>query len=149
MQRLYSAAIVRVLLLSVYICVLVGCKTITYDRLPDNARKGYAEFYSRGITGIGAGTWGVSEDIGGTRSKLTGGVWSGTQRRRIALRPGRHTFVVGLGDAHASVALYLTEGKVKPVRVIIVLEPSWNRTFRPNDFRIVLREEQSYDLEKK
>jgi uncharacterized protein YqgV (UPF0045/DUF77 family) len=94
----------------------VGCATvITYDQLPDNVPKGYVEFYSGSES-----KWGFREME----------VWKGSRRiaeasgkglkRRIARRPGMHTFQVRLGTAREEVKVKVIEGMITPVRVIII-----------------------------
>lgn len=111
------------ILLAFGICT--GCKVVTFDRMPAGAPKGYAEFYSVGIHGVGLMTWGVCEQIDGQDKKVSGEIWSGSQRRRIATSPGVHTFTVKLNPEYARTTIKVPENMIVPVRVYI--EPECNK----------------------
>ena len=98
---------------------IVGCAVLSYDRLSDNVPKGYVEFYSEGVTGLGGRVWTVHKNENGKEEQITGSVAYGGQRRRIAERPGSHTFIVKLGTAAEKVTIKVIEGMIIPVRVII------------------------------
>ena len=122
-----SSSLARFMTVAKFSCLVVfltltlaGCAALTYDRIPDNAPKGYAEFYSAGITGLGSRVWVVCKPENGKLTKITGSVWYGKQRRRIAERPGMHTFVVKFGSATEEVTVKVIEGMITPVRVIII-----------------------------
>lgn len=112
-------AVVLLCVMSLITSLIVGCATLTYDKLPDNVPKGYVEFYSKGVTGLGTLVWYVCKYENGKEREITGSVWSGEQRRRIAERPGTHTFIVKFGTAANKITVEVIEGMIIPVRVII------------------------------
>jgi len=112
---------------------IVGCAGFqsdvrTFDTLPDNIPKGYVEFYSDESEdvvelskNIGGGTWSVYQYEDGIRKEIEGMVWDWRTKRRIAVRPGRHTFMVGFGSADPKVTVEVNKDMLLPVRVIIDL----------------------------
>ncbi len=102
--------------------LIPGCAVSTYDKLPDNVPRGYVEFYGEGVTEIDEGTWGVYKYEDGKEIDVTGILWDGNTRRRIAERPGIHTFIVKFGTANQEVTVDVVEGMIVPVNVHIDLE---------------------------
>ena len=109
-------------------CIWVlGCAVVHYDQVPDGAPKGYVEFYPDGEPGAGgigaipvpATPWQIWKQENGNLVRVSGILWSGSQRRRVAEPPGRHTYVIKLGTASQPVTVEVKEGLMTPVRVFI------------------------------
>ncbi len=116
-------------MLSVLTLLIAGCTISTYDKLPDNVPKGYVEFYGeKGETELpDGGTWLLHKYENGKKIDVTGAIWDGNTKRRVAVRPGMHTFIVRLGNAAIKVKIDVIEGMIIPVRVIIDLKGTENR----------------------
>src|SRR5262245_11378476 len=90
------------------VCIWVlGCAVVDYDQVAGGASKGYVDFYPDGEPGAGgigaiplpARPWQIWKQENGNLVRVTGILWSGSQRRRIADSPGRHTYIIKLGTA--------------------------------------------------
>lgn len=132
MKRIPAVALLFMMVLIT--SLIAGCAAFqadvrTFDTLPDNIPKGYVEFYSdesedaiKLNKNIGGGTWTVYQYEDGIGKEIEGMVWDWRTKRRIAVRPGRHTFMVKFGSANPKVTVEVNEGMLIPVRVIIDLE---------------------------
>jgi len=121
-----------IVMIALIVLLITGCAGFqtdirTFDELPDNAHRGYVEFYSDEskdaielYKNIG-GTWTVFQyDEDGIGTEIEGMVWDWRTRRRIAVLPGQHTFAVKFGTGPApQVTVEVDEGMIIPVRVII------------------------------
>lgn len=113
------------LILSAAALLCCGCGTVTTDRLSRDTPRGYVEFQNvtqdlegRSIEG-GVGPVKVYELVRGKlRSVGEYGYWS--KRRRVALEPGSHSFVLrpaaGTGQIATKVEVY--KDMLTPVKVI-------------------------------
>lgn len=97
-----------------------SCKIATHDDLPPNVPKGYVEFYSEGVFELdGFATWYVCKLLDGEEKRYDLVIWDGNTKRRIAERPGMHTFMVKMGSAAQKVTVEIKDGMIQPVRVIL------------------------------
>ena len=112
----------------------------TFDTLPDNAPKGYVEFYTDESVdaiqlfedGFAGGTYFIYQYKDGVATEIKGAVWDWRTRRRIAVRPGKHTFLLRLGwTVELKVTVDVNEGILIPVKVMIDL---WGGTVAKNKF---------------
>ena len=141
MKRLQAVALL--FMMALITLLITGCAGFqtdvrTFDNLPDNSPKGYVEFYSeesedaielhKNITG----SWGVYQYEDGIATEIEGMVWSWRTRRRIAVRPGRHTFIVKLASAVPKVTIEVIEGMIIPVKVKIELGDTTYRAYHFN-----------------
>ncbi len=122
--------------------IIAGCVTFqkdltTYNTLPDNAPKGYVEFYvDENEDGIKlfndlAGSYFIYQYEDGVATEIKGLVWDWRTRRRIVVSPGRQTFVVTLKSAKQKVTVNVNEGMLLPVGVKIDL---WGGTVAKTEF---------------
>ncbi len=125
-------AVTFLFLMALITLLITGCAGFQtdvreYNNLPDNAPKGYVEFYSEEskdaieLNKNIAGTWSVHQYEDGIATEIEGMVWDWRTRRRIAVRPGKHTFAVKLASAEPKITVDAIEGMIIPVRVIIEL----------------------------
>lgn len=140
MKRFSSVALLFMMaLITSFIAGCAGFQTDvrTFDKLPANTPKGYVEFYNDEsqdaieLNNNIPGTWTVYQNEDGIATEIEGMVWDWRTRRRIAVRPGRHTFIVKLASAVPKVTVDVIEGMIIPVRVIIDL---WGGTVAKYEF---------------
>ncbi len=108
----------------VLLLLLGGCAVASYDNVPDGVPRGYVEFYPDGPGGIGGPfgdgiPWQIWREQGGKAEQVTGQMFFGSQKRRIADTPGKHVFQIRLGSGIERVLVEIREGMVTPVRVRI------------------------------
>lgn len=104
------------------VALLLGCATLTTDHLPSGVAKGYVEFYKGDTTGgyVQAFTISIYELQEGKEIYMgKTGIWTRATRRRIACRPGRHTFVAKLGNAAVRVQVEVKQDEITPVRITV------------------------------
>jgi len=125
-------AVALLFMMTLITSIIGGCAAFqkdlsTFDTLPDNTPKGYVEFYcddsrdSIQLFNDLAGTYFIFQYEDGVATEIKGMVWDWRTRRRIAVRPGKHTFFVKLRSAEPKVTVDVNEGMLLPVRVIIDL----------------------------
>lgn len=135
-------AVALLFMMALITLIIAGCVAFqkdlsTFNTLPDNAPKGYVEFYSDEsedaikLFNDLAGSYFIYQYEDGVATEIKGLVWDWRTRRRIAVRPGRHTFIVTLKSAEQKVTVDVDEGMLLPVRVIIDL---WGGTVAKYEF---------------
>ncbi len=135
-------AVASLFMMALITSIMAGCATfqkdlLTYNTLPDNAPKGYVEFYSDEsedaikLFNDLAGSYFIYQYEDGVATEIEGLVWDWRTRCRIALRPGNHTFIVTLKSAKQKVTVNVNEGMLLPVGVIINL---WGGTVAKYEF---------------
>ncbi len=104
----------------IIILLFTGCAMSVHDKLPSGVSKGYVEFYGEGVTEIdNYATWYITKYENGRETKYDIVIWDGNTKRRIAERPGMHTFIVRMGSAAHKVSVEILEGMIVPVKVVI------------------------------
>lgn len=105
-----------------------GCSSLFYSsNLPDDAPRGYVEFYADGPHRIGDKTWVISKAVGGKTKVVNSnnGFIDQGRKRRITESPGIHTYQVSLGNAKHSITTSVADGMVRPIK--ITLYPGFNK----------------------
>lgn len=144
--RLFAVSMV------VFVFLCSGCsvapKTFTTDNLPPDAVKSYAEFYAEGGKTLGyqIPIYLVKRQIREIQMG-TVGMRVGSDRRRIAVEPGMHTFVARLGKAEETIEIETFKDMVTPVKITINELGSASTSFgRSIYFEMNLLEEKPYNL---
>lgn len=99
----------------------------TIDNLPENAPKGYFEFYT--VENEDAvklhkefrGTFFIYKIENGVEKEIKEMVWSWQTRRRVAVPPGRHTFRIKFASADMKISVTAIEKMIVPVRFTYTL----------------------------
>lgn len=112
----------RKLILLVLSALVTGCASLFYDsNIPDGTPKGYVEFYGVGPHRIGDTTWSVYKAVGGKNKIVTSNknfIDQG-RKRKIAERPGLHTYLISLGSSQKLISVEVVEGMVRPIRITL------------------------------
>lgn len=127
-MKLYSS-VPSLFMMSLITLLITGCAAFKtdlriFDDLPENDPKGYVEFYAEENEAAielhkkFPGTFYVFKYEDETETEIKGMVWSWRTRRRVAVRPGMHTFILKYGSAARKVTVEVVEGMIIPVRVI-------------------------------
>lgn len=92
------------------------------DKLPDDAPKGYVEFYTEEnedavkLHKEFPGTFFIYKIEDSVEEEIKEMVWSWRTRRRIAVQPGLHTFRVKFASADIKIQVKAIEGMIVPVK---------------------------------